>query len=264
MQENYYYGQGKVFLAPRDNKRAFRWVGDVSSLKIAFSYEQQVTKASRGGMLYQDKRIITGASGSLSSTWHNFSAENLALLLGARIVDEPFAIDGEFSLPEGIVRGDVIALPHTTVFNVSIDGLSKESDYVVDRQWGTIEFLITPSSQKLVVRYEYLLNQSLPFFSTGEQELHLRYQGVNLAEGFSPVLLELYRLSVDPLATLEMITNENNLGGLEMTSIILPDFNQKTNTAFSYFGRLQAVTPYPTLTYNGQASYDGKYRYRGK
>ncbi|MGS4242411.1 hypothetical protein ACKUS5_22620 [Serratia marcescens] len=164
MQENYYYGQGKVFLAPRDNKRAFRWVGDVSSLKIAFSYEQQVTKASRGGMLYQDKRIITGASGSLSSTWHNFSAENLALLLGARIVDEPFAIDGEFSLPEGIVRGDVIALPHTTVFNVSIDGLSKESDYVVDRQWGTIEFLITPSSQKLVVRYEYLLNQSLPFF----------------------------------------------------------------------------------------------------
>ncbi|MGS4242410.1 hypothetical protein ACKUS5_22615 [Serratia marcescens] len=92
----------------------------------------------------------------------------------------------------------------------------------------------------------------------------MRYQGVNLAEGFSPVLLELYRLSVDPLATLEMITNENNLGGLEMTSIILPDFNQKTNTAFSYFGRLQAVTPYPTLTYNGQASYDGKYRYRGK
>jgi hypothetical protein len=163
MRENYYYGQGKVFLAPRDNKRAFRWVGDVSTLKIAFSYEQQITKASRGGQLYQNQRIITGASGSVSSTWHNFSVENLALLLGAQPVDEPFSFNEQFALPDGIVKGDIIALPHTTVFNVSINGLERDADYVVDRQFGTIEFLVTPEAVGLIAAYEHLFNQWLPF-----------------------------------------------------------------------------------------------------
>lgn len=202
MRENYYYGQGKVFLAPRDNKRAFRWVGDVSSLKIAFSYEQQITKASRGGQLYQNQRIITGASGSISSTWHNFSVENLALLLGAQPVDEPFSFNEQFAVPDGVVKGDIIALPHTTVFNVNINGLERNSDYVVDRQFGTIEFLVSPESTGLVVAYEHLFNQWLPFFSAKTQEFYLRFQGVNLAEDSAPVLLVLYRVSVDPLAAL--------------------------------------------------------------
>lgn len=270
MRENYYYGQGKVFLAPRDNKRAFRWVGDVSSLKIAFSYEQQITKASRGGQLYQNQRVITGASGSISSTWHNFSMENLALLLGAQPVDEPFAINEQFVLPDGIVKGDIIALPHTTVFNVSINGLERDTDYVVDRQFGTIEFLVTPGSEDLIVAYEHLFNQWLPFFSAKTQEFYLRFQGVNIAEDSAPVLLELYRVSVDPLATLEMINSGTDIAGIEMTSLILPDFNRQVSSVFSYFGQVQLVAsqfsqpPQNALTYNGRANYDGQYQYRGK
>lgn len=270
MRENYYYGQGKVFLAPRDNKRAFRWVGDVSALKIAFSYEQQITKASRGGKLYQSQRIITGASGSISSTWHNFSVENLALLLGAQLVDEPFSFNEQFAIPDGIVKGDIIALPHTTVFNVSINGLERDVDYVVDRQFGTIEFLVTPGTAGLIAVYEHLFNQWLPFFSAKTQEFYLRFQGMNLAEDSAPVLLELYRVSVDPLATLEMISSGTDIAGVDMTSLILPDFNQQTGTAFSYFGRMQIISsqrsqpPQGILTYDGRANYDGKYQYRGK
>lgn len=270
MRENYYYGQGKVFLAPRDNKRAFRWVGDVSTLKIAFSYEQQLTKASRGGQLYQNQRIITGASGSVSSTWHNFSVENLALLLGAQPVDEPFSFNERFALPDGIVKGDIIALPHTTVYNVSINGLERDTDYVIDRQFGTIEFLVTPEPSGLIAAYEHLFNQWLPFFSAKTQEFYLRFQGVNLAEDSAPVLLELYRVSVDPLAALEMISSGNDIAGMDMTSLILPDFNQQTESVFSYFGKLQIVnsqsaqSPQSALTYNGRAKYDGQYQYRGK
>ncbi|HDY5341451.1 TPA: hypothetical protein RQ688_002462 [Klebsiella pneumoniae] len=264
MRENYYYGQGKVFLAPRDNKRAFRWVGDVSSLKIAFSYEQQITKASRGGQLYQNQRIITGASGSISSTWHNFSVENLALLLGAQPVDEPFSFNEQFTLPDEIVKGDIIALPHTTVFNVSINGLERDTDYVVDRQFGMVEFLVTPESAGLIVVYEHLFNQWLPFFSANTQEFYLRFQGENLAEDSAPVLLELHRVSVDPLSSLEMISSGNDIAGMEMTSVLLPDFSQYGNSPFSYFGCIQLVTPQPSLTYNGQVQYNGKHQYRGK
>lgn len=268
MRENYYYGQGKVFLAPRDNKRAFRWVGDVSSLKMAFSYEQQITKSSRGGQLYQNQRIITGASGSISSTWHNFSVENLALLLGAQAMDEPFSFNEQFSLPDGIVKGDIIALPHTAVFNVRINGLEYDIDYVIDRQFGTVEFLITPESGPLTAEYDHLYNQWLPFFSAQPQEFYLRFQGINLAEE-SPILLELYRVSIDPLAVLEMISNGSDISAIDMTSLILPDFNQQQVSVFSYFGWVQVVTPLSpqsqtSLTYNGRANYDGQYQYRGK
>ncbi|HHN4443912.1 TPA: hypothetical protein ACRKKQ_006214, partial [Klebsiella michiganensis] len=107
-------------------------------------------------------------------------------------------------------------------------------------------------------------------FSAKTQEFYLRFQGVNLAEGSAPVLLELYRVSVDPLATLEMISSGSDLSGIDMTSLILPDFNQQTESVFSYFGQLQIVNsqspqpPHPPLTYNGRAKYDGQYQYRGK
>ncbi|HFK1634840.1 phage tail tube protein [Klebsiella oxytoca] len=270
MRENYYYGQGKVFLAPRDNKRAFRWVGDVSSLKIAFSYEQQITKSSRGGQLYQNQRIITGASGSISSTWHNFSVENLALLLGAKTVDEPFSGNEAVILPDGIMQGDIIALPHTTVFNVAIAGLQRDVDYVVDRQFGTIEFLSTPATGVRTAEYDHLYNQWLPFFSAAPQEFYLRFQGVNIAEDSASVLLELYRVSVDPLAALEMISSGTDIADMEITSLILPDFNQQSGSDFSYLGRVQLMTPQSPqppqmpLTYDGRANYDGQYKYRGK
>ena len=144
------------------------------------------------------------------------------------------------------------------------------NDYVVDRQFGTIEFLVSPESTGLVVAYEHLFNQWLPFFSAKTQEFYLRFQGVNIAEDSDPVLLELYRVSVDPLATLEMISSGTDIAVMDMTSLILPDFNQQTGEAFSYFGRMQVVAPQSpqppqiALTYDGRANYDGQYQYRGK
>ena len=190
--------------------------------------------------------------------------------MGAQPVDEPFSFNEQFALPDGIVKGDIIALPHTTVFNVRINGLERDADYVVDRQFGTIEFLVTPEAVGLIAAYEHLFNQWLPFFSAKIQEFYLRFQGVNLAEDSAPVLLELFRVSVDPLAALEMISSGNDIAGIDMASLILPDFNQQTESVFSYFGKLQIVNSQlaqpsqSSLTYNGRANYDGQYQYRGK
>lgn len=61
-----------------------------------------------------------------------------------------------------------------------------------------------------------------------------------------------------------MISSGNDIAGLDMTSLILPDFNQQNKSPFNYFGHLQMVKRLPTLTYNGQAKYDGIHQYRGK
>lgn len=264
--DDYYYGQGKVFLARRGaNGRpgAWRWLGDASTLNINLAVEQQTTKVSRGGLLLPAQQYRTALTASVSSTWHKFSAENLALALGATPVVEPFSIKGSDELPAGILKGDIYSLPHTTVSNVVIAGLRNKVDYVVDRQWGTIEFLVTPANRAHLVNYEHLQNQSLPLLISSGVELSLRYQGVNIANDNAPVLVELYRLVLEPLALLELINTGNNVAGLEISAQLLADTSRKNTSEFGYFGRLQLVEPQPSLTFNGQVKFDGTRKYRG-
>lgn len=263
---DYYYGQGKVFLARRlANGRpgAMRWVGDVSALNVNFTFDQQVTKVSRGGVLLPAQQYKTAQSASISSTWHYFSAENLALVLGSMPIVEPFSIKGEDELPAGISEGDIYSLPHTTVFNVEIDGLINDVDYVVDRQWGTVEFLVTPENKSFLVKYEHLQNQSLPLSTSAPVELSLRYQGVNMAQDNAPILVELYRLVLEPLATLELINTSNNIPGMEIAAQLLADLSRRDASEFGYFGRVQLVKPPSGLTYNGAIRHDGRSKYRG-
>ncbi|WP_447888575.1 phage tail tube protein [Serratia fonticola] len=263
---DYYYGQGKVFLARRlANGRtgAMRWVGDVSALNVNFTFEQQATKVSRGGVLLPAQLYKTAQSASISSTWHYFSAENLALVLGAVPVVEPFSIKAEDELPAGISQGDIYSLPHTAVFNVEVEDLKNDVDYIVDRQWGTIEFLVTPANKPFLVKYEHLQNQSLPLFTSTPVELSLRYQGVNIAQDNAPTLVELYRLVLEPLATLELINTSNSMPGMEMAAQLLADLSRKNVSEFGHFGRIQLVNRQTALTYNGKAAHNGQHKYRG-
>ena len=67
-----------------------------------------------------------------------------------------------------------------------------------------------------------------------------------------------------------MISSGNDISGIDMTSLILPEFNQQAESVFSFFGRIQVMPPHlpqppqTALTYNGRANYDGQHQYRGK
>jgi hypothetical protein len=264
--QTYYYGQGEVYFALRDiNGRLgpWRWIGDVSELTVNFTFEQKISKTARSGKIYQDRRIITECAAMVTSTWHNFSLYNLALLLGGSPVIEPFSIHAVEQLPAGITKGDKYSLPHTNVFNVTISGLENDTDYQIDPQWGMIEFLNTPENRIYEVHYEHVQNESLPIFISPSTELSLRYQGVNLAEGNSPILVELYRLALDPLATLELINSGDAMAGMVTSAQIMADMSKGHFSELGYFGRIQFVKPLSGLTYDGKAIYDGKYRYRG-
>jgi hypothetical protein len=263
---HYYYGQGKVFLARRNaagQPLSWRWVGDVSSLTLELEFEDKNTKASVGGQLVSTQRYITAVGGKVTSTWHELLVSNLELVLNSASVVEPFSIHATHQLPVDIVEGDVFSLPHTTVFNVDIAGLENNIDYKVDLQWGMIEFITTPANTVYQVSYEHLQNQSLPLFTSQPVELSLRYQGVNMAEGNTPVLVELYRLVLDPLATFELINTGDSLAELETTAQMLADFAQNKSAEFGYFGRVQLVKRQSALTYNGKAKYNGRHKFRG-
>jgi hypothetical protein len=263
---HYYYGQGKVFLARRNaagQPLSWRWVGDVSSLTLELEFEDKNTKVSVGGQLVPAQHYITAVGGKVTSTWHELLMSNLELVLNSKSVIEPFSINEVYQLPVGIVKGDIFSLPHTTVFNVEIIGLENNVHYKVDPQWGMIEFLTTPGNIVYQVNYEHIQNQSIPLFTSQPVELSLRYHGLNIAEGNTPVLVELYRVVIEPLATFEFINTDDGLAGIETTAQILADLTRKNHAELGYFGRIQVVNPLSKLTYSGEIIHDGTRKYRG-
>ncbi|VFS27504.1 Uncharacterised protein [Serratia liquefaciens] len=100
---DFYYGQGKLYLARRNSAGqalSWRWVGDVSALAIEIEFDEKKTKMSLGGRLIDSQRYITSASAKVTSTWHEYSTENLQLLFLSGATNQASAIvTANFYLP---------------------------------------------------------------------------------------------------------------------------------------------------------------------
>lgn len=266
MNETYYYGQGKVYLARRDNNGrpgAFRWVGDVSALAVTLAFEQKTSKSSRGGKLVNTRRYLTSHSGTVTSTWHNFSAENLSLLLSSDVVrNTPRIIENEV-LPPNISGGDRIALSYQNVWGVSVNGMVEGRDYHVDAPWGIIEFITPPVNQPASVEYAHANSTTTPIFQGKSDEFVFRYESINLAESNQRMLIELYRLSFDPLTTLQLINNDSKVAGIDTAAEIMYDLVRTGDPIFDRFGRVTMIEALSGITHNGAINHDGHYSHGG-
>lgn len=263
---DYYYGQGKLYLARRNSAGqalSWRWVGDVSSLNIELEFEEKRSRASVGGRLMNAQRYITAIEGKVTSTWHEFSAENLQILLEAKSISQIPNVFARDILPEGIEAGDRITLRNQSVWGVSIQNMVNGDDYIVDNLWGAVTFLSTPTMQPVIVDYQHPGNTALSITEGMTDEFSLRYEGLNLAESNSPVLVEIYRVSLDPIATLTLISTETELSGLETTANILHDGQKSNDELLGRLGRIVLFNRLSGITHNGAIRYNGVYRHRG-
>lgn len=263
---DYYYGQGKLYLARRNSAGqalSWRWVGDVSALNIELEFEEKKSRSSIGGRLVNTQRYITATEGKITSTWHEFSPENLQLLLGAKRISQTPDVYAHDILPEEIKAGDRITLRNQNVWGVSIENMNNGDDYIVDKLWGAITFITTPAVQPVIVDYQHPGNTVLPLTENTSEEFSLRYEGINLAENNRPVLVEVYRVSLDPVATLALINTETGLSGLETTANILYDGHKSNDESLGRFGRIVLFERLNNITHNGAIQYNGVYRHRG-
>ena len=264
---DYYYGQGKLYLARRNTAGqalSWRWVGDVSALNIELEFEEKKSRSSVGGRLGNSQRYLTALNGKVTSTWHDFSVENLQILFGANKINQAPNLYAQELLPEGIKSGDRISLIHQNIWGVSINSLIYGKDFVVDNLWGVISFLSTPLIQPVIVDYQHSSNDFLSLAGKNAEEFSLRYEGVNLAENSCPVLIEIYRVSLDPVSTMELINNEEQLSGLETTASILYDNLKANDELLGTFGRIVFLgEDQTTITHNGSINYNGRYTHRG-
>lgn len=251
-KQNYFYGQGKVWLSKRNpvtgKPTGYRWIGDVSSLNLSLSVEYITHTESYTGQRLTAIRFAGAKDGTLASTWHNHSPENMAVLFyGENVITTAGSVSDE-EMPATISAGSMIALAHPNVSDLILspvsgtgDPLVEGEDYYVREAYGEIEFL-KDIDVAVSAAYSHSRNINIPMFTTFNEHYALRYSGINLADNGAPVVVELYKISVDPVQAKNLINTDTSVDGMEMSAGILMDEFRSVDDELGQFGRIQQVS----------------------
>lgn len=246
---SYFSGQGKVSIAPliAGVPGVFRWVGNVPDFKPSFDTNKIEHKESSTGQRLLDKVITTENKAKISAELEDWSPENLALAVRgavnkvtAGVVNAANAITS----PAGLVAGDVWALPNQKLTNVVIKDSAATpatvapAKYKVDTDFGTVTVLdVTGLTLPLTATYSFDAVDNIAFFTQSIQEVAVRFEGVNTADNNRKVLVEIYRVALDPTKDLGLITND--LGKFQLEGSALIDSTKPDNDlVFGKFGRM--------------------------
>jgi hypothetical protein len=253
--DHYYSGQGVVLLAQRDtagNPKGFTPVGNVSDLKLSVAVSTLEHKESKTGQRATDLRLTTETKCSLSMTVENFIAANLADAL--RGTSTTVAAGTASSETLKFYTGKITALAKAKVSTVSVattdvvpvtltayvDDVT-DWDYRVNPEAGSI--LINPNTATwdglttigtggidLQVTYDSAAQFRVDALTEGAKELYMRFEGLNTADGNSPVVVEVFKFLVDPLKELALISDSVQQFVLEGS--VLADATKVTGSKF--------------------------------
>lgn len=245
---SYFSGQGKVSVAPilpSGLPGVFRWVGNVPNFTPSFDTSKLEHKDSYTGQRLLDKVITTENNSKVQMELEDWSPKNLALSVrgeSSTIASGSVSGSGDTS-PLAIAVGDIWALKHQRVSAVIITDSAgspvtvTNTKYTVDPVFGTVVFNdITGYTLPFKAAYTYAATEAVAFFTQPIQEVAVRFEGVNTADNNAPVLVEIYRIALDPTKELGLISNDFGKFTLEGSALIDPT---KTNDlTFGQFGRL--------------------------
>jgi len=253
--ETYYYGQGRVSIALRDAVTGvlgkWRWIGDVSALSIKLSVDKVQHNESYSGQISQTRSFPTKKTATLDMTVNQIDADNLALSLFGTTQVQAGGTAAAEALPAGLVAGDVFYLANPGVASVVITDstatpktLVQGTDYVVeDPGFGRCRLVsVGTYTQPLKAAYTYGARKSVGMFTAAQPNVAVRYEGLNLAEGNAPVLVDLYKVATDPLQELALISSGNDVTGMQVSGGILLDSSKPSTGALGQFGAISQIT----------------------
>lgn len=257
--ETYYYGQGRVFSRPVGSSGGggWTWWGDVSELSFGGTDESAAHKESYSGTKSTVRKFSIGGDRTLSGTLHQVDTAALARLLRGTVSDVAGGSVMDEAFPDAVAVGDVIKLdkPYNVSSLVITDSTPSSpatlapEHYELNAAHGSIRILSIPSSgiaQPFKAAYTHAGARQVAFFTAAATELELRYEGINLAEGGAPVIVEFYKVSTQPLQELSLITSGNELAGISFEAEALLDASKPQGGALGQFGRflqINLVTP---------------------
>ena len=217
----YFSGQGSVLLATKDpvtgEPEGFRPVGNVSALTIGVETTVFQHKESCTGVRGIDKEIVQEVVVTIAMTMESIDDENLALALygttaevtGATVSDELVTAHHDLW-----VRLDNIKVSAVVVGDDATPTITYvlDTDYELNPETGSIRVLSTGAITDLqVVFVDYTFatyDQIEAITSSIAPERWIRFEGLNTADGENPVVIDIYKGSIQPLAELALINEE--------------------------------------------------------
>lgn len=218
MANTYYRGQGKVWIASRDNTGAisgFAEVGDADKLEITQSETFDQVYESQSGA--RNKVVHTAVQHDVGFSLDilNFNAANLARsVLGTTA-----------AVSSGTVAAEVVtAKLGSSVFLANIDvsavvvknsgGVTTYvagTDYTVNASTGRIDFAATGGTitdgQSLKVSYSYAASSAAleALTSTSAREFIIVFEGLNMNQNGTPVVMRIHRAYFNLAAAIQML-----------------------------------------------------------
>lgn len=250
--ERYYFGQGKVYSRVKGSgSGAWRWWGDVSELTLSATENVLRHQEHYSGNMKTVRSIRISGETTLTATLFQIDNQNLAQIVRGTITDIPAGTVASETLGT-VAAGDIFLLENG--FNVSNLEITDSAGapvtidpahYDLDARTGRIEFLNLPTTaptMPLKASYEYAGASGVVLFNSTVQDIEVRYEGVNLAEGGAPVIVELYRVSPGALQSLSLIASDTSaLASMPWTADVLADTSKPSTGALGQVGRFLQI-----------------------
>jgi len=245
----YFSGQGRVYIGARDaagNPQGLKYVGNVPELKVSLSVETLEHQESTSGQRLTDLQLIKTKKGEFSCTLEELVAVNLELALyGTTTQVASGSVTGE-ALPNPVTPGSLYLLAHQNVSSVVVKDSSATpktlpaSQYTVNEKHGSIviDDATTggPYTEPFTVDYAYGAAQSTAMFTQPLPERWVRFEGLNTADSNREVVIDLYRVAINPASELSVITDE--LLKFELSGQVLADTLKPATGDLGQFGRI--------------------------
>jgi hypothetical protein len=248
----YFSGQGKVYVAEREtdgSAKAFRFIGNVPALSVSLSLDKLEHKESTTGQRLKDLEIVREKNAEFQATVEEWNIENLSMAFyGVKAAVTGSSILNE-ETPSGIVAGDFVRTRYADISSVVITDsagspatLTLGTHYRINSaKHGSIEFLnVTGFTQPFEIDYTYAAQSNLPLFTESGKDFWVRFEGLNTADSDREVLVELYKVRIDPTTEFPMINDE--LLQFELGGAVLDDDTKDADALLGRFGRIVLLT----------------------
>ena len=249
--ERYRYGKGRLKLAlvVAGVVGEFVWQGDVSQLNFGFTEERVKHRESYSGNNGLARDFGTGADLTVNWTMNDDNLENTAPFVRGSLTNTAAGTVTSENLPNPIVVGTEYVLANPGISNLVITdsagtpAIVPATHYEYDPRFGTYKFNSLPGTPvwPFKAAYSYAARKQVALLNAAEKVFALRYEGINLAEGGAPEIVEFYRMSAGLLQQLELITSGNSIAGKQVTGSVLIDPTKLANGPMGQYGRMIQV-----------------------
>lgn len=243
VDSKYFSGQGVLMLAEKDatsgEPKGFIPIGNVPELTLGISVTKYEHKESQSGARGVDFEQAQEVGLSATFTIEHFSRENVAL---AGYGTSSLVAQGNTVAANGLpcFHDRWTALPHVKISNLVVKSgddvttYSDNTDYVYNPDAGSILILSTgaiPDDDVINCTYDHEEQDAIEGLVSSSAPLRwARFEGLNTADMDKPVIVNLFKLSIQPLAELALIQDE--IAGFEVECKGLSDGTRLTGSKY--------------------------------